>query len=67
MTLPTSFFGQSDRISGKNTDNAPRFTPRTDLQWGRHLFQPPSLPTPAQRLEALSLAAGPRTRGLDRR
>ncbi len=54
-SIPFTLFGQSNRITPGDTDAAPRITPRTDLQWGRPLFQAPSLPTPNQRLEELRL------------
>ena len=65
MTLPFSLFGQSNRVTSEQLDSLPRITPRTDLQWGRPLFQAPSLPTPRQRLEDLNFASDFRSK--DRR
>lgn len=58
MTLPFSLFGQSNRVTPECLDSSfPRIAPRTDLQWGRPLFQAPSLPSPRQRLEDLRFAS----------
>ena len=57
MNIPFTLFGQSNRITPGDTEMSPKITPRTDLQWGRPLFQAPSLPTPSQRLEEMRFAS----------
>jgi hypothetical protein len=68
MTLPFHLFRLETRaaeLEASNTDL--RSVSKTDLQWGRPLFQAPLLPTPKQRAEEMQFASNFRAKDRLRR
>ena len=62
INLPFQFLGSEDRITSRGDETELRVTRRTDLTWGRPLFQAPVLRNPRQREEDLRFAADFRTK-----